>query len=178
MKVYTKTGDTGTTSRFGGARVSKASLEINAAGELDELTSFIGLVAAQLTEKREIELLQSIQRDLYKIMAVVAGSKEPVEEFSGRSQEFEQIIDNYTSQLPELRAFIIPGGTPLSGWFHVLRVITRRAERALISVVKENKEERLLQGPAPYLNRLSDLFFTLARFYNKEHEIKLGKKRI
>ena len=178
MKVYTKTGDTGTTSRFGGKRVSKASFEIAAAGELDELTSCIGLVAAYLTNKKEIDLLQSIQRDLYKIMALVAGSNEPVEEFSRRAQEFERIIDNYTSQLPELHAFILPGGTTLSGWFHVLRAVSRRAERALIVLVEQNNEKRLLQGPAPYLNRLSDLFFTLARFYNREHEIKLGKKRV
>lgn len=177
MKVYTKTGDTGTTSRFGGKRVSKASLEIAAAGELDELTSFIGLVATQLTEKPEIELLQSVQRDLYKIMALVAGSKEPVEKFSRRAQEFERIIDDYTSQLPELHSFIMPGGTPLSGWFHVLRVITRRAERALILHIGEKGDKRLLQGPAPYLNRLSDLFFTLARVYNKKNEIKLKKAR-
>lgn len=175
MKIYTKTGDRGTTSRFGGKRVSKASLEINAAGELDELTSFIGLVATQLTQKKEIELLQSIQRDLYKIMALVAGSKEPVEEFTRRAQEFERIIDNYTSQLSELHSFIVPGGTALSGWFHILRVVARRAERALILLVKEKGHKRLLQGPAPYLNRLSDLFFTLARFYNREHEIRLKK---
>lgn len=173
MKIYTKTGDGGTTSRFGGTRVSKASYEITAAGELDELTSFIGLVATQLTNKEEIELLQSIQRDLYKIMALVAGSKEPVEEFSRRAQEFERIIDNYTSQLPELHSFIMPGGTHLSGWFHILRVVARRAERGLIAVIEEQGDERLLQGPAPYLNRLSDLFFTMARVYNKEHEVTL-----
>lgn len=177
MKVYTKTGDTGTTSRFGGRRVSKASLEIAVAGELDELTSFIGLVATQLAEKKEIDLLQSIQRDLYKIMALVAGSNEPVEEFSGRAQEFERIIDDYTSQLPELRSFIVPGGTPLSGWFHVLRVVARRAERTLIMVVEEKRDKSLLLGPAPYLNRLSDLFFTLARVYNREQELTLEKRQ-
>lgn len=178
MKVYTKTGDGGTTSRFGGSRVSKASLEIEAAGQLDELTSFIGLVATQVTDKTEIALLQSIQEDLYKIMAVVAGSKEPVEQFSGRTQEFERIIDKYTSQLPELHAFIMPGGTILSGWFHILRVITRRAERAIILLVDQKHEKKLLQGPAPYLNRLSDLFFTMARVYNKQNEVKLGRKRL
>jgi cob(I)alamin adenosyltransferase len=175
MKVYTKTGDGGTTSRFGGKRVSKASLEIEVAGQLDELTSFIGLVATYLENKKEVELLQSIQHDLYKIMALVAGSKEPVEEFSGRAKEFERIIDVYTSQLPELHSFIMPGGTPLSGWFHILRAVTRRAERSLISLVNEQKENRLLQGPAPYLNRLSDLFFTMARIYNREHELKLKR---
>lgn len=173
MKVYTKTGDGGTTSRFGGKRTSKASPEIEAAGTLDELTSFIGLAATQITEKKELDLLQSIQHDLYKIMAVVAGSDEPIELFSKRAQEFERIIDDYTSQLPELHAFIMPGGTPLSGWMHVLRVLTRKGERALVRLVDDYQQKSLLEGPIPYLNRLSDLFFTLARVYNREHEIQL-----
>lgn len=152
------------TSLYGGIRVSKSDPRVEAYGAADELTSFIGLAAAKIKNKNHRDLLVEIQKDLYQIMAFLSGAKIDLSYLEKKILGFEKIIDAMDKKLPRLRRFIIPGGTELSSWFHILRVITRRAERRVVdydlTIVK-------------YLNRLSDLFFTMARVYDKGKEIIL-----
>ncbi len=164
MPIYTKTGDKGLTSLYGGIRVSKSDPRVEAYGVVDELTSFIGLTASKTKNKNHRALFINIQKDLYQIMAVLSGSKLDLNYLEEKIKGFEKEIDAMDKKLPLLRRFIIPGGAELSSWFHILRVQTRRAERRVVG-----------QNPmvVKYLNRLSDLFFTLARIYGKDKEIVL-----
>lgn len=164
MPIYTKTGDKGKTSLFGGKRIGKSHPQVESYGTVDELTSFIGLISSKLKNKKDRLFLIEIQMDLWKIMAVLSGTKKDLSNLSKRVLVFEKRIDGLEKKLPKLRRFILPGGTELSSWFHVLRVICRRTER---SVVRLNKESIIIQ----YLNRLSDLFFVMARWYGKGKEI-------
>ena len=164
MSIYTKTGDKGTTSLYGGVRISKSDPRVEAYGEADELTSFIGLAAAKIKNKDHQALLVEIQKDLYQIMAVLSGAKANLNYLEEKILGFEKAIDAMDKRLPLLKRFIVPGGTEISSWLHILRVLTRRAERRAVGydmiIVK-------------YLNRLSDLFFTMARTYGKSKEIVL-----
>lgn len=172
MPIYTKTGDKGETSLFGGARVPKTHPQIEASGTIDELTSLVGLVATKLRENDQQELLRTIQHDLYQIMSHVSGfATSTLEHLPENAQRFEKVIDEYTKSLPELREFILPGGTELSGWFHVLRTQTRKAERAVIRAF-ETYNAPAKKQVVQYLNRLSDLFFTLARTHTQGKESK------
>lgn len=173
MVIYTKTGDRGTTSLFGGKRVTKTHPQIIAAGVIDEVTSLLGLVATKLKDKNDIKLLHTIQYDLYQIMASVAGyPKAALQDLEKNIALFERTIDEHTQKLPELHQFILPGGTELSALFHVLRTHSRRAERAVVGAF-ENHDSPHMKYVLQYLNRLSDLFFTLARTYGKGKEIKV-----
>lgn len=167
MAIYTRTGDKGTTGLFGGKRVSKASAQMEAVGAVDELTTYIGYVHSLYDTRFAIHDLPEIQKDLYRIMSVIAGANIPIVYLSDRTKAFEQDIDVVTSKLPKLNSFILPGGTKEASLFHILRVLTRRAERAVVLI----KSDVII---VQYLNRLSDLFFTLARKYakGKETEIK------
>lgn len=169
MSIYTKTGDDGTTSLYGGKRVLKSDPIIEACGTIDELTSFIGLVKSRLktSDKNKIFLL-SIQKDLYEIMAVLAGAKSPIVDLNQRVKLFEQKIDKIMLQLPKIDSFILSGGTEISAWFHILRIICRRAERRIVSSLTINNQQLTV---VKYLNRLSDLFFTLSRWYGRNKEI-------
>lgn len=175
MKIYTKTGDKGTTSVFGGRRVSKTDSQIEACGSIDELTSVIGLVAIKTEEKEKQEFLQKIQVELYQIMAVLSNAKMSIIKLESSIQEFEQKIDNIESQYPTPTRFILPGSNEFSALSHITRTICRRAERAVIYFFETNKEGRNLEEQRSiiirYLNRLSDLFFMLAREYAKGKEI-------
>lgn len=165
MPIYTRTGDKGTTGLFGGKRVSKSDHQIEAYGSIDELSSYIGLTISVIKDKSEQVFLMDLQRDLYKIMAALSGAKVRLDFLEARIVYFENKIDSLDKKLPELRKFILPGGTEISSWFHVLRVICRKAER---KVIKHSlKELQIIK----YLNRLSDLFFTLARFHNRGKEV-------
>lgn len=166
MPVYTRTGDRGKTSLFNGQRVSKSASQIEAYGTVDELTSFIGLVASLIKNDPDRIFLIGVQKDLYRIMAVLSGSSLDLKSLEEKVVRFEKKIDSIDKDLPKLRRFIIPGGTEKSAWFHVLRVIGRRAER---NVVRFNNDSLIVK----YLNRLSDLFFTLARRYGHGKEIVL-----
>lgn len=166
MAIYTRTGDKGETGLFGGKRVSKASAQIEAVGAVDELTTYIGYVNTLYDTRFVIHDLPEIQKDLYRIMSVIGGANIPIAYLVGRTKVFEQEIDIITSKLPKLNSFILPGGTKEASFFHILRVLTRRTERA---VVLMKSDAIIIQ----YLNRLSDLFFTLARKYAKGKEIKI-----
>ena len=163
MSTYTKTGDDGTTSLFGGKRILKTDKQVEAYGSVDELSSFLGLVIFKLNKTGQKAFLTRIQKDLSKIMAHLAGYKTSISHLEKSIEQIEQKIDLIEKELPKLNSFILPGGGELCCLFHILRAICRRAERRII--VPKN---RLV---LKYLNRLSDLFFVLARHYNAQKEI-------
>ncbi len=168
MTIYTKTGDKGETSLFGGKRLSKSDLLIEAYGQIDELSSFIGLATAKIKSKKNTNFLVDIQKDLYQIMAYLSGAKINLDFLEKKVFYFEKKIDDLEKKLPKLNRFIIPGGTETSSLFHILRVVCRRCERSIVRL-RINHSLKII----PYFNRLSDLFFVLARFYNKDREIVL-----
>lgn len=170
MAIYTRTGDKGTTSVWGGRRVSKADRAIEASGSIDELTSWIGYVALHTADQDITGELEKIQDDLYQIMAKIAGADIPIAFLADRTKDFEQKIDRISAELPPLDSFILPGGTVESSLFHILRVVTRTAERRVVSL-------RTHTIIVAYLNRLSDLFFTFARAQSKSTERRVGRLR-
>lgn len=173
--LYTRTGDDGTTSLFGGKRVSKSDPQIEALGSIDELNCFVGLIIYKihnhvkrgwrpLTRKQ----LTIIQQDLYKIMSHISGAKIEIGFLKEKVKIFEKEIDIIQKKLPKLHKFILPQGTELSCWFHICRTICRRAERNVVACFKHETTKPWSNEVIIYLNRLSDLFFILARKYNKE----------
>jgi cob(I)alamin adenosyltransferase len=172
MKIYTKTGDAGDTGLFGGGRVPKSDLRVSAYGDVDELNAVLGMARCIEVMPRIDEVLVPIQRDLFAIGALLATpdrekmaqhlEKARIDE--GRIAELEGAIDDAEQELEPLRAFIIPGGTPKAAQLHVARTVCRRAER---SVVRLQADVELPELAVIYLNRLSDLLFTLARLANK-----------
>ena len=173
MKIYTRTGDSGDTALFGGGRVSKAHTRVAAYGDIDELNSTIGVVRATEPCAFHDDLLRSIQRDLFAIgghLATpdpdkVAHALEKAELSQDRIAEFEHTIDEADAKLPPLRAFILPAGTPKAAAFHLARTVCRRAERSMVALDREAGVPALF---LQYINRLSDLLFTLARSANLE----------
>jgi len=176
MSIYTKTGDTGETSLFGGGRVRKSDPRVAAYGDVDELNSAIGLAAATAPAGFEHETLERIQGDLLAIGGrlaspdpkKVAKALEKATLDDARIRAMETAIDRADRELPELTAFVLPGGTPKAAQLHLARTICRRAERSVVALAAHD--------PIPpeilvYLNRLSDLLFTLARLAN--HRAKL-----
>ncbi len=167
MAIYTKTGDRGETGVFGGARVSKSDPIIIANGELDELTSTLGWARVGLGDSTHANLLERVQRDLYTMMGWIAGYGSPSEDIEVRIALFEETIDVETVKLPELHVFVIPGTSEASARLHVARAVCRRSERALVTLLRVIDESSAHAAHAPliirYLNRLSDLLFTLAR---------------
>ena len=171
MKIYTKTGDEGLTGLFGGGRVSKDDPRVEAYGDVDELNAFIGVARAAEVMPRIDEVLVPIQRDLFSLGALLATpDREKMHDHltkaqidDGRIRELELAIDACDKELEPLRAFIVPGGTPKAAALHVARTVCRRAERRVIHL---QKEVEIPQIVVVYLNRLSDLLFTLARVAN------------
>jgi cob(I)alamin adenosyltransferase len=183
LKIYTKTGDKGQTSLFGGKRVSKSSVRVEAYGTVDELNSIIGVVLSMISNKQQAirkELVQ-IQNDLLDIGSTLASPgitkhESRIKNLGSRTKEIENVIDNLTEQLPPLQNFILPGGGKGGALLHQSRTICRRAERRIVELAKkENVEDEILT----YFNRLSDLLFTMARYVNfaeKKKEIIWSKK--
>ena len=170
MKIYTKTGDKGETGLFGGERVSKNSLRIEAYGTIDELNAFIGLAVIEVSDRSVKYLLQKIQNWLFSIGADLAtpdNEKTKKLNVFRTTEEYylyiEKEIDKYESKLDELRNFILPGGTKGAALLHICRTITRRAERMVVAL---NSTVKIGNNIIIFLNRLSDLFFVLARFDN------------
>lgn len=172
--IITKGGDSGKTSLFNGKRVWKDNRIIEALGSLDELSSFIGLVRSKINKKNEQEILTTIQKDLYQIMTVIAGKDKNLNRLKTNTLQIEYLILEKEKKLSKITRFILPGGEEISSWFHILRVICRKAERKLVScfkkeeTLKKNKNQKIIFA---YLNRLSDLFFILAREFNPRNEI-------
>lgn len=171
MKIYTRTGDEGTTALFGGDRVSKGHPRIDAYGTVDETNSILGIALAHLTATDGTlpELLERIQDELFVLGADLAtplGSKPVVPrigtEHIGR---LEQDIDTLQEALPPLKHFIMPGGTPAGAALHHARTVCRRAERLTFQAAEDAE---INEHALVYLNRLSDLLFVLARTANYE----------
>jgi cob(I)alamin adenosyltransferase len=171
MPIYTKTGDDGDTGLFGGGRVPKNDIRVEAYGAVDELNSFVGLALASLTDGAVRRGLLLIQNDLFALGANLATPQgddsrprpQTPDVPVARVEAMEEWIDQATEQLPELRQFILPGGTESAAILHVCRSVCRRAERAVVAL---GREEALDPGIVPYLNRLSDLLFVWARLEN------------
>jgi cob(I)alamin adenosyltransferase len=171
MKIYTRTGDAGETALFGGGRVSKDHPRVAAYGDVDELNSAIGLVRATAPVDFLDPLLESIQRDLFAIgghLATpdpekVAAALAKASLSPDRVADFERAIDEADRELPPLRAFVLPAGTPKAAALHLARTVCRRAERHIVHLAAREPVPELF---LIYLNRLSDLLFTLARLAN------------
>ena len=169
MKIYTKTGDTGQTGLIGGIRVSKAHSRIEAYGTVDELNSFVGQSLTLVSEQKQVELLNRIQHELFAIGAELASTDGSSEAASVGSRQIERLefqIDQTETYLPALKHFIFPGGSPLAAAFHVCRSVCRRAERRAVELAT-SPGESVSNEIIVYLNRLSDLFFVLARAANQ-----------
>jgi cob(I)alamin adenosyltransferase len=171
MKIYTRAGDGGQTALFGGGRVPKNDARVAAYGEVDELNSVLGLVRS--TEPRSFfdPLFEAIQRDLFSIGGQLATpdpsrvtkTLEKAELSVSRVSEFERIIDEAEQELSPLRSFVLPAGTPKAVTLHLARTVCRRVERSVVGLAQGNDVPALF---LVYLNRLSDLLFTLARLAN------------
>lgn len=169
MKIYTRTGDSGDTGLFDGTRVSKADRRVAAYGEVDELNAWLGLVVSGTDDAVLRERLLQIQRDLFALGSRLA---DPARRIAGRVTKvgisaehvarLEGWIDELDAGLPPLRRFILAGGAETGAALHVARTICRRAERTMVELGEDAFEIELLQ----YVNRLSDLLFTMARAAN------------
>lgn len=173
MKIYTKTGDKGKTSLCDGEKVSKSSLRVAAYGDIDELSSTLGFAIAVIRSRKIKNILQDVQKDLFVMASHVATCKKEAHDVLPKFglykvEELEKIIDEFSDKLPKLNRFILPGGTKAASVIHLARTCCRRAERTCV----ELSEQQFLYEPVlPYLNRLSDLLFVLARAANKGKDI-------
>jgi cob(I)alamin adenosyltransferase len=171
MKIYTRTGDEGETALFGGGRVSKDHARVTAYGTVDELNAVVGWAVTVVADPEIGARLSSLQHDLFAVGAELAtprradGSRHPhVPPFpSARIAEMEGWMDEADADLPTLSEFVLPGGTPGAAALHLARTVCRRAERAVVRLMAD---DHVAGDVVPYLNRLSDLCFTLARLEN------------
>lgn len=169
MKIYTKTGDDGTTGLFGGARVAKTDLRVEAYGTVDEANSALGLARATTASESIAEWLEEVQTDLFALGAELASTPGKVASLGTpridqkRVERLEQLMDLVDARLEPLKNFILPGGSLAASALHHARTVARRAERRVLELHGShpvNADIRL------YLNRLSDLLFLLARYEN------------
>lgn len=173
MRIYTRTGDEGETSLFGGQRVQKDAPRVEAYGVIDELNAALGLARSLLNDTEMAGLLECLQRDLFVLGTDLATPHDPdrpeprraVERVSARAAwSLERIIDRDWGELEPLNRFILPGGTLAASALHLARTICRRAERRVATLARE---EPINDQILIYLNRLSDLLFVLARLTNQ-----------
>jgi cob(I)alamin adenosyltransferase len=166
VKIYTRTGDKGETSLFGGSRISKNDPRIEAYGTIDELNSLLGLCRAGSLPKPIDAELDRVQSDLFDIGAYLAapGSDRFGTVPETRIADLERAIDAMESELQPLKTFIVPGGSESAARLHVARTVCRRAERRVIALEDSSSE---MQTTIAYLNRLSDLLFVAARRANQ-----------
>jgi cob(I)alamin adenosyltransferase len=169
MKIYTRTGDTGETGLFGGARVSKADMRVAAYGDVDELNSVIGVARAAGLDASVDGLLARVQLELFDLGAELATVPEKIDKLDLPRIEEEEVerletaIDRFEADLAPLKTFILPGGCGAAAQLHVARCVCRRAERGVVALASEST---VRPEVVHYLNRLSDLLFTLARQAN------------
>ncbi len=170
MKIYTRTGDNGTTSLSDGSRISKSSVLLHAYGTVDELNSFIGAVISQNPN----DFLTKVQNELFVVGGMLATpvanwekywNVEHLDEFTA---ELEHEIDSLSAELEPMRGFILPQGNRLIADTHICRTVCRRAERYVVQLMEEDEAYKKVQV---LLNRLSDFFFILARFFHKKEKI-------
>jgi cob(I)alamin adenosyltransferase len=173
MKIYTKTGDDGTTSLFSGGRVPKTHLRVEAYGTVDELNSILGAGRAQRPSPKTDVWLAQVQRQLFHLGADLATPLDAKSDWVVRMDAetitwLENAIDEMTAQLPALKHFILPGGSPAAAQLHVARTVCRRAERLAVGLAAH---EPIGGHVLHYLNRLSDFLFTLARWENMQADV-------
>jgi len=176
-KIYTRTGDDGTTSLFGGERVAKGNARIEAYGTVDEVNSFVGMARAHLTDEpgadRLDPVLAEVQEDLFVLGADLATPTDAnpvvprIQEH--HAETVEAWIDEFDAELPALKNFILPGGMPAAATLHTARTVCRRAERL---IVRASASTPINDQAVVYLNRLSDLFFVLARWANRQSGVR------
>jgi cob(I)alamin adenosyltransferase len=175
FKIYTKTGDKGETSLYGGTRVSKAAARVESYGTLDELNAFIGLAKAEISDEKVLSQLQKIQFDLFTVGSEAATPTDKMLLANGKNRldlmisekeitELELWMDDFDAELEPLRFFILPSGGKAAATVHVCRTVCRRAERAMVFL---NETEEVRPELIKYLNRLSDYLFILARYISK-----------
>ncbi|GGH02622.1 cobalamin adenosyltransferase [Polaribacter pacificus] len=181
MKIYTKTGDKGTTALFGGTRVPKHHLRIESYGTVDELNSYIGLIRDQNISEEQKDALLKIQNELFTLGAMLAtpADKEILKNGKERLNIpkiqpetvvfLEDEIDRMNEELPPMTNFILPGGHQTVSFCHITRCVCRRTERL---VTQLNEEETINSDILTYLNRLSDYLFVLARKLTKDLSAK------
>jgi len=171
VKIYTRTGDGGDTGLFGGGRVPKAHVRVEAYGDVDELNAALGVAVAAVADEEIRGRLRSIQHDLFSLGASLAtpgaeeGSARPATPPlpAARVEEMEAWIDAASDETPPLRSFILPGGTGGATALHLARTVCRRAERAVVRLALQEAADPVV---VRYLNRLSDLLFALSRLEN------------
>jgi cob(I)alamin adenosyltransferase len=173
VKIYTRTGDSGDTALFDGTRVPKSDARVAAYGDLDELNAWIGFVTASVAVPADADVLaqlQQIQRDVFAIGSRLADPSHRIADrvkkaviSAGDISRLESWIDGFDREVEPLRRFILAGGTPAGAALHVARTVCRRAERGMVALGDNAFEPELLQ----YVNRLSDLLFTMARAVNQ-----------
>jgi cob(I)alamin adenosyltransferase len=183
LHIYTRTGDAGETGLFGGVRVRKDDLRVDAYGTVDELNAVLGVAHAQASDPELQETLAALQDALFRLGADLATpeTEEPqrgritIERVGAeRVARLEALIDRYEAELEPLRQFILPGGHPLAAALHLGRVVCRRAERRCVALAgAEASRDRPPLNPeiVRYLNRLSDLLFVLARVANRRQGV-------
>jgi cob(I)alamin adenosyltransferase len=163
-KIYTRTGDKGKTRLANGVEVSKDSLRVSAYGDVDELNSILGLVVTEKPDDRVVSVLSTIQHTLFDLGGELA-SEGMIEGLVTQAHvtALETHIDQMNSELPPLEEFILPGGSKSASMLHLARTVCRRAERSIITL---DKSEKVAAEIIQYMNRLSDLFFVMARHEN------------
>ena len=161
MKIYTRTGDKGSTQIYAdkAVRVDKDDLVVQSYGDMDELNSHIGLLAAHVTDKHK-PMLQDIQRNLFQAGFAISASSTLTQT---DIENLESLIDNITRQMQPNTSFVLPGGSKAAAQAHVCRTVCRRAERRMISMAKHTEVSELAQQ---YVNRLSDWLYVFARYLN------------
>ena len=167
-RIYTRRGDQGETALFGGARVAKDALRVEAYGNLDELNSALGVARAFLGVGEVAAVVDTVQHDLFALGAEIASPGEASAHVPrvqpSQVEALEGIIDRFEATLPPLRTFILPGGSQAASFLHLARTVCRRAERSVVTLTRsEPVNPEILR----YLNRLSDLLFVLARSVNR-----------
>ncbi|MEO7175113.1 MAG: cob(I)yrinic acid a,c-diamide adenosyltransferase [Saprospiraceae bacterium] len=164
MKIYTKTGDAGMTGLFGGTRLSKAHLRIESYGTVDELNSWLGLIRDTMEDAAQMELIKSLQDQLFALGAMLATDPAKPLPIAGIQVEdihlLELQIDSMEADLPELKNFVLPGGAVIGSYCHLARCVCRRAERRIVALHEIDIVDEVV---LKYLNRMSDFLFVLSR---------------
>jgi len=177
MAIYTKKGDKGTTALGSGVRVYKDTPRVSAYGTIDELNASLGIINAHLALIRKkyarylFDITLQVQDDLFSIGAYLSNpaNAELIKDLPQRTVLFEGYIDEMTEKMPEIENFTVPGGTVVAAHFHLSRTICRRGERAVVTLMKK---EKVNENVVKYVNRLSDLLFTMNRFANHNEKVK------
>jgi len=171
-KLYTRGGDAGKTSLFGGRRVAKDDPRVVAYGTIDELNSVLGVAISFIRQRRLVASLQKVQNELFNIGAELASDK-PVRRRrrsdafqlgSDSTMRLEQLVDEFDAKMPPLKTFVLPSGSVAAAAMHHARTVCRRAERCVVTL---SRKEKVNPEILAYLNRLNDLLFALARYLNK-----------